>query len=531
LSTPRNVGAADRGPRDRGSAHREPIFYDSDSADNGTVLDGGRVLIGGEWRDAASGATFTTYDPATAAPLGELAEAGPADVDAAVQAARTALHDPAWRDLSPAARARMLWAIADLIEANGDELAHLETRDQGQPLGVARGVSVAGAAEHFRYYAGWTTKIEGATAPVSQPNTMHYTRREPVGVCALITPWNFPLMILTWKLAPALACANTVIVKPAEQTSLTALRLAGLCAEAGLPPGVLNLLTGGPQVGRALVAHDGVDKVSFTGSTAVGREILRVSAGNLKRVTLELGGKTPMIVAADADLDRAVTGCVQGALFNSGQVCAAYSRFYVHRSRHDEFVTKVTVASAAMRLGPGLADTTDLGPLTTEEHLHKVDAYVRSGVAEGAELLTGGARAAGLPGYFYEPTVFTGVTDDMTIAREEIFGPVIPILAYDDTDDIAARANAGDFGLAASIWTTDLVTAHTLAAAVRAGTVFVNMLHVPDAAAPWGGFKASGIGREMGPYAIDAYTEVKGVFINLDRGTGQNTGQNQEGPA
>ncbi len=479
----------------------------------------GRLLIGGEWGLGTSGQTFTTYDPATATPLGELTEAGAADVDAAVEAARRALHDPAWARMAPSQRAQVLWRIAELIEANGDELAYLETRDQGQPLGIARGVSVTGAAEHFRYYAGWTTKIEGATSPISLPNTLHYTRREPVGVCALITPWNFPLMILTWKLAPALACGNTVIIKPAEQTSLTALRLAELCLEAGVPAGVVNLLTGGPDVGRALVAHSGVDKVSFTGSTAVGREIMRASAGNLKRVTLELGGKTPTIVAHDADLDRAVAGCVQGALFNSGQVCAAYSRFYVDRRRVEEFTEKAAAAAAALRLGPGLADSTDLGPLVTEEHLRSVDGYVRSGVDQGAELVTGGQRADGDlgRGFFYRPTVFAGVTDDMTIAREEIFGPVIPVLAYDDLDDIADRANDSDFGLAASIWTNDLSTAHTLAAAVRAGSVFVNMLHVPDPAAPWGGFKASGVGREMGPYALEAYTEVKGVFVNLDR--------------
>jgi aldehyde dehydrogenase (NAD+)/betaine-aldehyde dehydrogenase len=473
-----------------------------------------RLLIGGAWRPAASGATFATLNPATAEPVAEVAAAAVADVGAAVEAARAAMRDPAWARLPRPALGRLLWRVADLIEAHGDELARLETLDNGQPLGIARHVNVAGTAEHFRYYAGWATKIEGRTADVADPTVFHYTRREPVGVCALITPWNFPLMIAAWKLAPALACGNAVILKPAEQTPLTAVRLCELFVEAGFPPGVVNLLTGGPDVGRALVAHPGVDKVSFTGSTEVGREILRASAGNLKRVTLELGGKTPMIVARDADVDAAVGGAVQGALFNSGQVCAAYARTFVHASRLDEFVAKAAAAVSAIRVGPGLAEGTELGPLISEEHLGKVDGLVRKGVAEGAELVAGGRRAD-RPGYFYEPTLFSGVRDDMTLAREEIFGPVVTILPYDDPAELAARANDTEYGLAASIWTSDLDTAHRLAAEVRAGAVFVNMLHVPDAAGPWGGYKSSGVGREMGPYAIDAYTEVKGVFIKL----------------
>jgi aldehyde dehydrogenase (NAD+)/betaine-aldehyde dehydrogenase len=473
------------------------------------------LLVGGEWR--TSEASFATLNPATGTTLAHVSAASADDVDAAVAAARAAMRSPEWTGLSRPALARMLWRLADLVEAHADELARLETLDNGQPYGVSRHVNVAGTAEHFRYYAGWVTKIQGATAAVGNPDVFHYTRREPVGVCALILPWNFPLMITSWKLAPALACGNAVIVKPAEQTPLTAIRLAELTVEAGFPPGVVNLLTGGPEVGRRLAAHPGVDKVSFTGSTEVGRDIVRATAANLTRVTLELGGKTPMIVARDADIDAAVAGAVDGALFNSGQVCAAYARFYVDSVRADEFVSKVAERASAMRLGPGLEESTQLGPLVTEEHLDTVDGHVRRAVTEGAELVTGGRRAGGAlsAGYFYEPTVFAGVRDDMALAREEVFGPVIPVLTYDDPDELVDRANDTDFGLAASIWTRDLATAHRMAAAVRAGAVFVNMLHVPDPAAPWGGFKASGLGREMGEYALDAYTEVKGVFVNL----------------
>jgi aldehyde dehydrogenase (NAD+)/betaine-aldehyde dehydrogenase len=476
-----------------------------------------RLLVGDEWRPAADGAEFETWDPATGRPLASCAEAGQADIDAAVDAARAALVSAEWAGMLPAQRARLLWRVAELIERDADALAELETRDQGQLLSIARGANVAAAAEHFRYFAGWVTKIEGAVTPISFPNTLHYTRREPVGVCALITPWNFPLMIAAWKLAPALACGNTAILKPAEQTPLTTLRLAALCREAGFPPGVVNCLTGGPAVGAALASHSRVDKVSFTGSTQVGREIVRASAGNLKRVTLELGGKAPAIVAADADIDVAVQGSVQGGLLNSGQVCAAYTRFYVHHRRVDEFTEKMTAAVASLRLGSGLDPRSQLGPLASPEQLATVDWYVQAGVAEGAKLMTGGHRADGdlAAGNFYQPTVFADVDDSMTIAREEIFGPVLSVLAYEDVEELATRANDTEYGLAASIWTKDLATAHRTAAAIRAGAVFVNMLPIPDAAAPWGGFKASGWGREMGPHALDAYTEVKGVWINL----------------
>lgn len=476
-----------------------------------------QLLIGGRWVDAAGGGQLPTRDPATGAEIGRCADAGEADVDRAVEHARAALADPGWRDMPPAARARLLWRIADLVEDNAEPLAELETRDQGQPIGVARNVSVSMAAEVFRYYAGWCTKIEGATSPVSVPGALHYTRREPVGVCALITPWNFPLMIAAWKLAPALACGNTAILKPAEQTPLSTVELARLCVRAGVPDGVVNCLTGGPDTGRALVAHPGVDKVSFTGSTEVGKAIVAACAGNLKRVSLELGGKAPSIIARDADIDAAVAGNLQGALLNSGQVCAAYTRFFVDSKRVDEFAEKIARAADGLRLGPGIDAASELGPLVSAEHLDQVAGYVATGVSEGAQLVTGGTRGDGelAAGNFFRPTVFTGVTDDMTIAREEIFGPVLAILPYDDPEELPARANGTEYGLAACVWTNDLATAHRTAAAVRAGNVYVNMLPLLDPAAPWGGFGASGWGREMGSHALDEFTETKGVWINI----------------
>ncbi|MDF5758850.1 aldehyde dehydrogenase family protein [Spongiactinospora sp. TRM90649] len=473
------------------------------------------VYIDGTWVPA-SGGVIPTYDPATEELLEEVGFADASDVDAAVAAARRAFENQQWRSMPPARRARLLFDLADLIEANAEELAVLETRDQGQPIGVSRAVSVTGAAEHFRYYAGWVTKIEGTTSPVSFPDTLHYTRREPVGVCALITPWNFPLMILAWKLAPALATGNTVIIKPAEQTPLTSIRLVQLADQAGFPPGVINLLTGDGTTGAALAEHPGVDKVSFTGSTEVGRSIVRASAGNLKRVTLELGGKAPSIIAADADIDAAVAGNIAGSVLNSGQVCAAYTRFYVDRKRTDEFVGKLAAGVSGMRIGPGLDESTQLGPLVSAEHLSSVERLVATGPAEGAELVTGGQRAADR-GWYFQPTVFTGVKDDMTIATKEIFGPVLSVLSYDDEDELAAviaRANQTDYGLAATVWTKDLAVAHRVANGIRAGAIFINMPSIPDMAAPWGGFKASGWGREMGPHAIDAYTEVKGVWCH-----------------
>jgi aldehyde dehydrogenase (NAD+)/betaine-aldehyde dehydrogenase len=480
-------------------------------------MDNEQLLIGDKWQDAASGATLTTVDPATGRPLATIADAGADDVDAAVAAARSALHDPRWSRITPAARARLLWRVAELLERDASAFAELETRDQGQPLPLARNVSVGGAAEHFRYYAGWVTKIDGRVPAHSVPDALNYTRRVPVGVCGLITPWNFPLLIAVWKLAPALACGNTVVLKPAEQTPLTALRLARLFAEAGFPPGVVNVVTGGPDTGRALVRHTGVDKVSFTGSTEVGREIVRAAGGNLARLSLELGGKAASVVTADADLDVAVPANLRSGILNSGQVCAASSRFYVARPRYDEFTQRLADAAAAVRLGPGLDELTQMGPLVGEEHLARVDGYVRGGISEGATVLTGGRRPDGAlaAGSFYPPTIMADATDDMRIAREEIFGPVLTVMPFDDLDEVAARVNDSEFGLAAAIWTRDLSLAHRLADRIDVGCVRVNIAGSMDPAVPWGGMKASGWGREMGAEAIDEYTEVKSVWIGL----------------
>ncbi|NUP02364.1 MAG: aldehyde dehydrogenase family protein [Streptomyces sp.] len=478
-----------------------------------------QLFIDGRWVDAASGKTFTTPDPATGETLARVAEADAEDVERAVKAARRAFEGP-WSRLTPSERGRMIWRIGDLILEHLEELAQLESLDNGKPLAVARVADVPLAADLFHYMAGWATKIEGNTISISAPTApgaaFHaYTLREPVGVVAQIIPWNFPLLMAAWKLGPALATGNTIILKPAEQTPLSALRLAELIAEAGIPDGVVNVLPGyGETAGAALAAHPGVDKVAFTGSTEVGKLIVRAAAGNLKKVTLELGGKSPNIVFDDADPALAIEGAANAIFFNHGQCCVAGSRLYVHQSRFDEVVEGVADIARAIKLGPGLEADTQMGPLVSDEQLRRVTGFLDSGRDEGARALAGGARH-GERGYFVEPTVLTDTRPDMKVVREEIFGPVVVASPFSDLDEIAAQANNTPYGLGAGIWTRDISKAHALASKIRAGTVWINCYNVFDAALPFGGYKQSGWGREMGHEALEAYTEVKSVCAQL----------------
>lgn len=477
-----------------------------------------KMLIRGQWVEAASGKTFNTINPSTGEVLAKVAEGDSEDINRAVAAARKAFEGGSWPKLTPSQRGRLLLKLADLIEQNAEELAQLETLDNGKPIKYSRGGDVPLTADHFRYFAGWATKLEGETIPVSIPNMFTYTLREPVGVVGQIIPWNFPLQMASWKLAPALACGNTVILKPAEQTPLTALRLGELICEAGFPEGVVNIVPGfGETAGAALAAHHDVDKIAFTGSTEVGKKILQASVGNLKKVTLELGGKSPNIIFPDADMKYAVRGSLNAIFFNQGQVCTAGSRLFVQKSVYDQVVSGLTDAASKMKLGQGIDPTTELGPVVSQEQLERVMGYIKTGKREGATSTTGGERAGGdlAQGYFVQPTIFDSVRDDMTIAREEIFGPVVVALPFEEIEEVAARANTSIYGLAAGIWTSDVKKVHKLAAALKAGVIWVNTYNQFDAAAPFGGYKQSGYGREMGHAVLDAYTQIKTVWINL----------------
>jgi phenylacetaldehyde dehydrogenase len=474
-----------------------------------------KLLIDGKWVAASSGKTFDSIDPATGDVLARVAEGDKADIDLAVKAARRAFESGPWAKMSASQRGRIIWKIGDLLAENVEEFAELETLDNGKPISVSRVADVPLAADLFHYMAGWATKIEGSTIPIAGP-FLAYTRREPIGVVGQIIPWNFPLLMAAWKLGPALATGCTVVLKPAEQTPLSALRLGELALEAGLPPGVLNIVTGfGETAGAALAAHPDVDKIAFTGSTEVGKLIVHAASGNLKKVTLELGGKSPNIVFDDADLKQATAGAANAIFFNHGQCCCAGSRLYVEDKIFDKVVEGVSESAKKIRVGPGMNPDTTMGPLVSEEQFRRVCGYMEAGMNEGAKAVVGGKKV-GNRGYFVEPTVLVNTTPNMKVVQEEIFGPVVTAMPFKSVDEIAAEANNTPYGLAAGIWTKDIAKAHALANKLKAGTVWVNCYNVFDAAMPFGGYKQSGWGREMGKEALELYTETKSVCVRIN---------------
>jgi aldehyde dehydrogenase (NAD+) len=473
-----------------------------------------KLLINNRWVESVSGRTFATVNPSTGEEICQVAEAGAADVDNAVRAARQAFEHGPWRKMHASERGRLLYRLADLIEGHASELARLEALDNGKPVSIAAAVDVAKTVACYRYFGGWADKIHGKTIPIDG-DYLCYTRHEPIGVVGQIIPWNFPMLMMAWKLAPALATGNTVLLKPAEQTPLSALRIGELILEAGFPEGVVNLLPGGPTAGAAIALHMEIDKVAFTGSTQVGHLIMEAAAkSNLKPVTLELGGKSPNIIFGDVDLDEAVEGAHRGLFSNQGQSCCAGSRVFVEETIYEQFVEKSIARARARVVGDPFDPRTELGPLVDQSQFDTVMRYVESGRSEGATLACGGKRIGSL-GYFIQPTVFTDVQDGMRIATEEIFGPVMSIISFKNLDEVIARANCTKYGLAAAVWTRDIKKALAVANGVRAGTVWVNCYNVLDTRAPFGGFKQSGIGRELGEYGLQQYTQVKTVIAKL----------------
>ncbi len=475
-----------------------------------------QLLIGGRWTPSLSGKTFVTNEPSTGLPLAEVYEAQPEDVDLTVADARAAFEK--WRKVTPYQRERLLHKLADLIEKHSQVLAEIETLDNGKPIGAALNIDVPSTVEMFRYYAGWPTKIEGGVKPVSIPNRLNYTLREPVGVVGTIIPWNFPLSMISWKLGPALAAGNCVILKPAEQTPLSAVYFCELAIQAGFPEGVISLLNGAGEVtGAALVAHPGVDKIAFTGSTEVGRLIMKAAAGNLKRVSLELGGKSPHIIFDDADLETAIPYAAGSIFGNAGQSCNAGSRLLVQRKVYEQVVEAVANSAMHIRVGVGMDVGTDMGPLTSLEHYQRVTRYIELGQQAGASVRFGAQRPSGVPqgGYFVSPTIFENTTDDMAVVREEIFGPVLVATVFDTLEEVAQRANNTPYGLAAGVWTRDISRAHQLAGMLAAGTVWVNCYYQFDPSSPFGGYKQSGFGRDMGHEALEQYLNTKSVWVGL----------------
>src|SRR5246500_3880678 len=479
-------------------------------------IEPGQLLIDGQWVDGAK--RFDTINPATGEVLTQIAEGSAADVDRAVDAARRALEDRngPWRKMSASERGRLIWKLADLLEKNIDEFAELETLDNGKPIFESRYVDMPMVIDVLRYYAGLATKIHAETVTTFE-TAFTYSLREPVGVVGLIVPWNFPLLLASWKVGPALACGNTIVWKPASQTSLTTLRFGELAIEAGVPAGVINIVTGPGEVGRAMVKHPGIDKIAFTGSTEVGKEIMRGAADSLKRITLELGGKSPNIVFADSDIDNAVKGAITGIFYGKGEVCNAGSRLFVESKVQDEFLEKLAARAAKMRPADPLDPKTRMGAIVSQDQMQTVLSYIEAGKRDGAKLVSGGNRVSvdSGKGFFIEPTIFGDVKNDMTIAREEIFGPVLSVLTFDDIDEVIEQANNNPYGLAAAVWTRDVKKAHSVSRRLKAGTVWINTYGLMDASLPFGGYKSSGFGRELGAHAMEHYTELKTVWLNM----------------